>query len=133
MDTSHKDLEIAGLQFTMEMVALFTHQLPDVKEFALIADSIELILMTIPERFTFVTGPINTSYQRIVKNVQKKMYPHNDELLGYLEFIHHTFMLYRLSYKFSEAFVNVELARKMELKYETVIHDSLQMLKTPRN
>ncbi|RIB14503.1 P-loop containing nucleoside triphosphate hydrolase protein [Gigaspora rosea] len=139
MDAPHKNLEMAGLQPTMEMVELFAHQLPDVKEFAvllekfedlarvdgqyflcnfhtqkLIANSIELIPMTIPERFIFVTGPINTSDQRIMKNVQKfamlhsqgkpcnisrivtipEKVPHNDELLGDLESIHRTLMLY---------------------------------------
>ncbi|KAF0391997.1 P-loop containing nucleoside triphosphate hydrolase protein [Gigaspora margarita] len=57
--------------------------------------------------------------------------PHNDELLGDLESIHHTFMLY-ICYKFSETFVDVELAREMKLKFETIVHDSLQMLKIPR-
>ncbi|KAF0425129.1 P-loop containing nucleoside triphosphate hydrolase protein [Gigaspora margarita] len=70
--------------------------------------------MAIPERFTFVTGPINISNQCIMKNVQKfamlhsqgkschiskiisilEKVSHNDELLGDLESIHRTLMLY---------------------------------------
>ncbi|CAG8528855.1 2226_t:CDS:10, partial [Scutellospora calospora] len=169
MAAPHKDLEMAGLQPTMEMVELFAHQLPDIKEFAtllekfedlarvdgqyflcnfhtqkFIANTIEHIAMTIPERFIFVTGPVNTSDQRIMKNVQKvielfplfamlhsqgrpchisnivsipEKVPHNDEMLGELESVHRTLMLYLwLSYKFSETFVDVELAREMKLK-----------------
>ncbi|RIB08175.1 hypothetical protein C2G38_2212312 [Gigaspora rosea] len=40
-------------------------------------------------------------------------------------------MLYLwLSYKFSETFVDVELDCELKFKCETIIHDSLQMLKT---
>ncbi|CAG8568500.1 40_t:CDS:10 [Cetraspora pellucida] len=163
MEAPHKDLEMAGLQPTMEMVELFAHQLPDVKEFAillekfedlarvdgqyflcnfhtqkLIANTIELIPMTIPERFIFVTGPINTSDQRRPCNISKivtlpENVPHNDEMLGDLESVHRTLMLYLwLSYKFSDTFVDVDLAREMKLRCETIIHDALQKLKTSR-
>ncbi|CAG8776295.1 3282_t:CDS:2, partial [Racocetra persica] len=37
-----------------------------------------------------------------------------------------------LSYKFSDTFVDVDLAREIKLKCETIIHEALQKLKTPR-
>ncbi|KAF0427184.1 P-loop containing nucleoside triphosphate hydrolase protein [Gigaspora margarita] len=111
---------MAGLQSTMEMKKFEDLARVDGQHFLcnfhtqkLIA---ELIPMTIPKRFTFVTGPINTLDQRIMKNVQK---------LYLNPFIAHLYLW--LSYKFSEAFVDVELAREMELKYETILHDSLQI------
>ncbi|CAG8626965.1 3082_t:CDS:2 [Racocetra fulgida] len=92
MEAPHKDLEMAGLQPTMEMVELFAHQLPDVKEFAVLLGS-----------------PCNIS--KIV--TLPETVPHNDDMLGELESVHH-------------------LAREMKLKCETIIHDALQKLKTPR-
>ncbi|CAG8453736.1 13737_t:CDS:10 [Acaulospora colombiana] len=109
MASPTKNIEMAGLQPTMEMVELFAHQLPSTKEFSsllnffeqldlhaqekfedlarvdgqyflcnfhtqkLIANSIEHIPMTIPERFSFVTGPVNTSDVRLMKNIQKTL------------------------------------------------------------
>ncbi|CAG8471300.1 7621_t:CDS:10, partial [Diversispora eburnea] len=173
-----KNLEMAGLQPTMEMVELFAHQLPDVKEFSsllekfedlarvdgqyflcnfhsqkLVANSIEHIPMTIPERFSFVTGPVNTSDVRLMKNIQKfammhnqsrpckidevvklpAKVPHNDDMLSEMESIHRTLMLYLwLSYRFQETFVDVEKARELKLRCENTIHESLQTLKIPR-
>ncbi|KAF0524840.1 P-loop containing nucleoside triphosphate hydrolase protein [Gigaspora margarita] len=89
IDASYKDLEMAGLQSTMEMKKFEDLARVDGQYFLcnfhtqkLIA---ELIPMTISERFTFVTGHINTLDQRIMKNVQKsRKVTHNDELLSYI-------------------------------------------------
>ncbi|CAG8714420.1 6329_t:CDS:2, partial [Acaulospora morrowiae] len=178
MASPTKNLEMAGLQPTMEMVELFAHQLPGTKEFSsllekfedlarvdgqyflcnfytqkLIANSIEHIQMTIPERFSFVTGPVNTSDIRLMKNIQKfallhsqsrpcriadvvkipAKLPHNDEMLSEMESIHRTLMLYLwLSYRFQETFIDVDKARELKLQCENAIHESLQTLKIPR-
>ncbi|CAJ0860010.1 17952_t:CDS:2, partial [Entrophospora sp. SA101] len=90
-----KAMEVPRLQPTMQMVELFAHQLPDLKQFSallekfeslarvggqyflcnftnqkLIANSIEHIHLTIPERFIFVTAPINTNDLYLMKKVQ---------------------------------------------------------------
>jgi ATP-dependent RNA helicase SUPV3L1/SUV3 len=91
MPTPSVELEVAGLQPTMEMVEQFAHQLPDIKQFEkllekfedlarvdgqyflcnfdtqkIIAKSIEHVNLTIPERFGFVTSPTNTSDAKLM-------------------------------------------------------------------
>ncbi|POG78025.1 P-loop containing nucleoside triphosphate hydrolase protein [Rhizophagus irregularis DAOM 181602=DAOM 197198] len=91
MVTPSIELEVAGLQPTMEMVEQFAHQLPDIKQFEkllekfedlsrvdgqfflcnfdtqkAIAKSIEHVDLTIPERFIFATSPVNISDPKLV-------------------------------------------------------------------
>ncbi|GBB92372.1 hypothetical protein RclHR1_00200005 [Rhizophagus clarus] len=96
MLTPSVELEVAGLQPTMEMVEQFAHQLPDIEQFEkllekfedlarvdgqfflcnfdaqkAIAKSIEHVDLTIPERFVFATSPVNISDPKLVSIIKK--------------------------------------------------------------
>ncbi|CAJ0868347.1 5555_t:CDS:10 [Entrophospora sp. SA101] len=170
-----KAMEVPRLQPTMQMVELFAHQLPDLKQFSallekfeslarvggqyflcnftnqkLIANSIEHIHLTIPERFIFVTAPINTNDLYLMKKVQmfarlhgegkevlledfvriSDKIPSNTIELKELESKHRTIMLYLwLTYRLPETFVGSDVAKETKSKCEDLIHESLQSLK----
>ncbi|CAI2183490.1 16117_t:CDS:10, partial [Funneliformis geosporum] len=105
MQTPSIELEVAGLQPTMEMVEQFAHQLSGIEQFEkllekfedlarvdgqfflcnfdsqkIIAKSIEHVDLTIPERFIFATSPINSSDPKLMLVIKKLAKYHSDRI-----------------------------------------------------
>ncbi|CAG8436566.1 7159_t:CDS:10 [Funneliformis mosseae] len=105
MQTPSIELEVAGLQPTMEMVEQFAHQLSGIEQFEkllekfedlarvdgqfflcnfdsqkIIAKSIEHVDLTIPERFIFATSPINSSDPKLMLVIKKLAKYHSDHI-----------------------------------------------------
>lgn len=168
-------IERAGLHPTAEQIELFAFQLPhlslsnlidlfidlceydssafficDLKNFRLLADSIEHIQIPLRSRYAFCCAPVNTNMpfsmamftkfvrqfsngdpvtaNWMLKNIDSKRLkqPKNMEELSYLEAVFDVMELYLwLSYRFPDIFPEPEAVRNMQIELDMLIYNGV--------